>query len=267
MEWGRNVNQSKRIALISGAGRGIGAATAKEMAARGYHVIVNFRSDSGAAAGVVEAIEAAGGTAEAAQADICDAAQVSALVERVRAGHGRIDLLICNANTVDPPFVPLTELSWDAFAGKVTGELAGSFHLTQRVLELMEQQRSGRIVYISSTAADSIGMALAHSVAKAALNTFSRHVAGIAAQYGVTVNTVAFGAVGTDSSAGFSDELRKYFTDRSVVSRLLAPEDAARTVALVADDGFSVASGQLIRVDGGFDVLDQQLHPLTEHFG
>ncbi|MFG2914564.1 SDR family oxidoreductase [Kitasatospora sp. NPDC048298] len=260
------MKQSKRIALISGAGRNIGAATAKELAGRGYHVIVNYRSDAEAAADVVTEIESRGGTAEAAQADVCDADQVGALVERVRADHGRIDLLICNANTVTPPFASFAELSWDAFAAKVNGELAGSFFLTQHALAVMREQRSGRIVYISSTASDTIGMALPHSVAKAALNTFSRHIAGIAAEYGVTVNTVALGAVHTDATAEFSEEFWKYTTDRSVAARPVEPADAARAVALVADDGFAFTSGQVIRVDGGFEVLDQQLHPLAHSF-
>lgn len=260
------MNQSKRIALISGAGRNIGAATAKELADRGYHVIVNYRSDARAAADVVEAIESRGGTAEAAQADVCVGEQVGALVERVRADHGRIDLLICNANTVTPPFAPFAELDWDAFAAKINGELAGSFFLTQRTLAVMREQKSGRIVYISSTASDTIGMALPHSVAKAALNTFSRHIAGIAAQYGVTVNTVSLGAVHTDATSEFSESFWKYTTDRSVVARRVQPEDAARAVALVADDGFGFTSGQVIRVDGGFEVLDQQLHPLADSF-
>ncbi|MFM9441696.1 SDR family oxidoreductase [Streptomyces acidiscabies] len=260
------MNQSKRVALISGAGRNIGAATAEELAGRGYHVVVNYRSDASAAAEVVEAIRARGGTAEAAQADVCAGDQVAALVGRVRADHGRIDLLVCNANTVTPPFVSFAEMDWEAFAAKVNGELAGSFFLTQHTLAVMREQRSGRIIHISSTASDTIGMALPHSVAKAALNTFSRHIAGIAAQYGVTVNTVSLGAVHTDATSEFGETFWKYTTDRSVLARRVEPRDVARTVALVADDGFGIIAGQVIRVDGGFDVLDQQLHPLAENF-
>uniref|UniRef100_A0AAU3H3L6 SDR family oxidoreductase n=1 Tax=Streptomyces sp. NBC_01401 TaxID=2903854 RepID=A0AAU3H3L6_9ACTN len=261
------MSQHKRVALISGASRGIGAATAREFGRRGYHVIVNYRSSADAAKGVVAAIEEEGGSAQAGQADVCDGGQVAALVESVREEHGRIDVLVCNANTVNPSFLPLTELSWDAFAEKVNGELAGVFFLSQRILAVMREQRAGRIVFISSTAADSIGMAVAHSTAKAALNTFGRHVAGIGAQYGVTVNTLAFGAVRTESSGqGFSEGLRTYLTDRSVLNRLVEPEDAARAVALLADDDFGAVAGQLIRLDGGYDTLDQQLHPLTNHF-
>ncbi|MFE9750517.1 SDR family oxidoreductase [Saccharothrix saharensis] len=258
------MTESKRVALISGAGRNIGAATAKELGGRGYHVVVNYRTSGHAAQEVVAAIEAAGGTAEAARADVCDADDVAALMAGVRTRHGRLDLLVCNANTVTPPFVPFAELDWEAFSAKVNGELAGSFFLTRHALDIMRDQRSGRIIYISSTAADAIGATLAHSVAKSALNTFSRHIAGIAARFGVTVNTVAFGAVHTDATAEFSEAFWNYTVERSVVARRVEPEDAARAVALVADDGFGFTSGQVIRVDGGFEVLDRQLHPLVE---
>jgi 3-oxoacyl-[acyl-carrier protein] reductase len=259
------MSQPQPVALISGASRGIGAATAREMGRRGYHVIVNYRRSADAAAIVVKAIESGGGTAQAIQADVCDPEQVAELVDRVRDEHGHIDVLVCNANTVDPPFEPLASLSWEAFAGKVTGELSGAFFLTQRVLAIMRDQRAGRIIYISSTAADAIGSVIAHSTAKAALNTFSRHVAGDAARYGITVNTVALGAVNTDATANvFTDGLRQYLRDRSVFGRLLQPEDAARAIALVADNGFGAATGQLIRIDGGFDVLGQQLDAMGQ---
>ncbi|MFJ7423940.1 SDR family oxidoreductase [Streptomyces uncialis] len=261
------MNQHKRVALISGAGRGIGAATAREFGRRGYHVIVNYRSNIDAARDVVAAIEEDGGSAQAVQADVCDGEQVAALVEGVREEHGHIDVLVCNANTVGPSFQPLAELSWASFAEKVNGELSGVFFLSQRILAVMREQRAGRIIFISSTAADFIGMAVAHSTAKAALNTFSRHVAGIGAQYGVTVNTLAFGAVRTESSGqGFSEGLQGHLTDRSVLNRLVEPEDAARAVATLAGEDFGAVTGQLIRLDGGYDILDQQFHPLTSHF-
>ncbi|MEV4314737.1 SDR family oxidoreductase [Actinocrispum sp. NPDC049592] len=250
------------VALVSGASRGIGAAIARSLAQRAHHVIVNYHRNADAAKQVVADIEAAGGTAQAEQADVCDDASVTALVSRVHAAYGRVDVLVCNANTVPPPFEPLASLPWDAFAGKVVGELAGSYHLTQRVLPIMREQRAGRIIYISSTLADKVGMIAAHSTAKAALNTFSRHVAADAGQYGVTVNTIALGAVNTDATAGFlDDDRRASFAQRSVHGRVLEPEDIGAAVALLADGGFGSVTGQVIRLDAGFDVLSQQLAP------
>ncbi|PZG56381.1 short-chain dehydrogenase [Spongiactinospora gelatinilytica] len=257
----------RQVALISGASRGIGAATAREMARRGYHVVVNYRQDAAAAHRVVGEIETAGGSAEALQADVCDAGQSAEMVRRIHADHGHIDVLICNANTVNPPFEPLLSVPWEAFIGKITGELAGAFFLTRHVLPAMQRRRAGRIVYISSTAADFVGSVAAHSIAKAALNTYSRHVAAQAAQHGIVVNTVAFGTVRTDATAGvLNGDLRKLTEERSVLGRVMDAEDAAKSVATVADDGFGVTVGQVIRVDSGFGVLDHQLHMMTKHF-
>ncbi|GAA4540774.1 SDR family oxidoreductase [Amycolatopsis samaneae] len=254
------MNQSVPVAVVSGASRGVGAATARELGQRGYHVIVNYHSNAEAADGVVKSIEATGGSAEAIQADVREEEQVAAMIDRVTTARGRVDALVCNANTAQPPLEPLLSLPWETFAAKVNSELAGVYFLTQRVLAIMREQRSGRIVYVSSTAADVVGRLAAHSTAKAALNTFSRHVAADAAQYGVTVNTVAPGAVDTDATADvFTDGVRQYLRERSVFGRLLTPEDLARTIALVADDGFGAATGQIIRVDGGYNVLEQQL--------
>jgi 3-oxoacyl-[acyl-carrier protein] reductase len=244
-----------QTALISGAGRGIGAATARELGRRGYHVVVNYLKSEATAAAVVADIVAAGGSAEAVQADVCDADQVAAMVDRL----DRVDVLVCNANTVTPPFVPFEDLPWEAFAGKVNGELAGAYHLTQRVLRTMRAQRSGRIVYVSSTSADKLGVLMAHSIAKSALNLYSQHVAAYAGQFGIAVNTVASGAVLTDATENvFSETFRTYLLERSLFGRLLRPEDLARAIAAYTEPDVAV-SGQVVRADGGFAVLDEQL--------
>jgi 3-oxoacyl-[acyl-carrier protein] reductase len=250
-----NVTFMKQTALISGAGRGIGAATARELGRRGYHVIVNYLSNAEAAALVVKAVEAEGGTAQAVQADVLDPLQVEAMITPLE----RLDVLVGNANTVMPPFEPFATLPWNKFAGKVTGELAGVYHLTQRALAIMREQRGGRIVYVSSTAADKVGAVMAHSIAKSALNTFSRHIAAEAGPYGVAVNTVAAGAVQTDATAQvFSDQLKNYIAGHSLLGRVLRPEDLARAIALTIE--LEAATGQVIRVDGGMDVM-------ADHFG
>src|SRR5690606_25298944 len=104
--------KGKQVALVSGAGRGIGAATARELGRLGYHVIVNYLRDAESARTVAQAI----GAAQPIQADVTDEAQVSALVDRVVAEHGRIDVLVGNANTAAPPFGPLEHVPWAAFA-------------------------------------------------------------------------------------------------------------------------------------------------------
>jgi 3-oxoacyl-[acyl-carrier protein] reductase len=233
------------------------AAIARELARRGHHVIVNYRVNADAARATARAIQSGGGTAVVMAADVCDPVQVQALTDGVTAEYGRIDVLVCNANTVPPPFAPLETLAWPDFIGKVTGELAGAFFVTQRVLEVMRQQGHGQVIYISSTSADYAGGGrISHSTAKSALNTFSRHVAAEAAPYGITVNTIAPGAVRTEALAGLltaerEDRLRR----ASVLGRMLEPHDVAAVAGMLADSAMRALTGTVIRVDGGYDVM------------
>ncbi|MFD8495388.1 SDR family oxidoreductase [Amycolatopsis sp. NPDC059657] len=257
--------EAKMVALVSGSSRGIGAAAARELAARGYHVIVNYLSNSAAAKEVVKAIETDGGSAQDIQADVCDEEQVIRLVEQVKAEHGRIDVLVCNANTVHPPFEQLDTLTWDTFAAKVTGELTAAFFLTQQALKIMRTRRAGRIVYVSSIDADSAAGSVAQSTAKAALNTFSRHVAGHAGLFGITVNTVAPGSVRTEASARVNTpELQQYLAERSLFGRQMEPSDLGHAIAQIADLKFAAATGQVITIDAGMDVVGQQISPVGQ---
>jgi 3-oxoacyl-[acyl-carrier protein] reductase len=245
------------VALVTGAGRGIGSAIARELGRLGYHVIVNYRSDASAARATASAIESGGGTATVVAADVCDPAQVQGLVDETAAGLGRIDVLVCNANTARPPFAPLESLAWQDFIGKVSGELAGAFFVTQRVLEVMRRQGHGRIIYISSTAADYAGEGrISHSTAKSALNTFSRHVAAEAGPHGISVNTIAPGAVRTEALAGvLTAEREARLRGASVLGRMLEPDDIAAMAGLLAGPAGRALTGAVIRVDAGYGVL------------
>jgi 3-oxoacyl-[acyl-carrier protein] reductase len=243
--------------LVTGAGRGLGAAIARELGGRGQHVIVNYHRDATSAGRVVADIEAAGGGATAVRADVTDPAAVDAMVSGVLAEHGRLDAVVVNANTAPPPFAELADLSWAAFSAKVTGELAGAFHITKRVLVAMRTQGGGRIVYLGSTAADYVGGGrLAHGTAKSALATFARHVAAESARDGVGVLTVAPGAVLSESTAGPLDADRAAVLARqSVLGRVLEPHDVAAAVALCLDPALRAATGAVLRLDGGWSVL------------
>ncbi|MCM3882364.1 SDR family NAD(P)-dependent oxidoreductase [Frankia sp. R82] len=244
-------------AIVTGASRGIGAAIAPELARRGYHVIVNYRRDSAAAAGVVAEIRQAGGSATALAADVTDADAVAEMIEAVVADRGRIDALVVNANTAPPPFAPLAELSWPAFAAKVTNELAGAFHITQQAVAAMRSQGAGRLVFLGSTVADYVGGGrLAHGTAKAALATFARHVAAETARDGISVLTVAPGAVRTEATAAVLDPAReKILAENSVLHRVLEPTDVAVAVGLALDLALRPATGSVLRVDAGWSVL------------
>jgi 3-oxoacyl-[acyl-carrier protein] reductase len=257
----------KQVALVSGASRGIGAAVAEELAGLGHHIVVNYLRDAESAERVVKEIIAAGGTAQAAQADVTDEDQAAALVDRVVAEHERLDVLVGNANTAVPPFGPLVHMQWEAFAAKVDGELAGVYHLTRRALPVMARQGGGRIVYVSSTAAELVIGSIAQSVGTAALTAFGRQVAAEAIRDGITVNTVALGAVATDATAAvFDDGIRRHFGDRSVTGRLLEATEVARVIAALAGGAFGAVTGQVVPVDGGYELLSQLLDGLPGQF-
>ncbi|MEU6411243.1 SDR family oxidoreductase [Microbispora sp. NPDC046933] len=245
----------EKVALVTGAGRGIGAATARELATRGYHVIVNYRRDEAAVKAVVDAIEEAGGTAEPVRADVREPRQVEDLIAACR----RLDVLVCNAN-IQPPFAPLELMAWEDFAGKVTGELAAVFHVSKLALARMREERQGRIVYVSSVAAGLVRPGgVAHASAKAALEAFARQVAGEAGPCGITVNIVAPGAVRTDASAGLrTPDVEAALGRRSVLGRMLEPEDVAAVIATVADGGFHAVTGTRVTVDAGHGILLDQ---------
>lgn len=252
--------QDLPVAIVSGAGRGIGASTARLLADGGHHVIVNYLRDSTSAKNVVAAIEADGGSAEEVRADVRDAAQVAELVDRVRRTRGRVDVLVCNANTAHPPFAQLEDLTWETFADKVNSELSGVFHLTRSVLPLMRTRGSGSIVYVSSVDGDACAGSIAQSTAKSALNQFSRHVAAQAGHDGIAVNTVAPGSVRTDASATVNTpEIIRFLAERSVFGRQMEPEEMARVIVAVAGAGFAAVTGQVITADAGMHVLDQQI--------
>ncbi|TDU05941.1 3-oxoacyl-[acyl-carrier protein] reductase [Streptomyces sp. 846.5] len=245
---------TRPTALVTGGSRGIGAATSRELASRGYRVAVNYFSNQEAAEQVVGAIEADGGEAFAVQADVYDPSQAAELLLRA-AVDGRLDLLVCNAGARFTP-TPLLALAWEDFQTKVTNELASVYTLTQHSLAIMGARGQGRIVYVSSSVADgppATGMA-AHGTAKSALNTFARFVAYEAGPLGVNVNVVAPGFVRTGASVGMPQELQKRLAERTPLGRVAEPEDVARVIAMLAGDEAGFVTGAVVTVDGGHGV-------------
>ncbi|WP_030755021.1 SDR family oxidoreductase [Streptomyces sp. NRRL F-5135] len=243
---------TKPTALVTGGSRGIGAATARVLAARGYHVAVNYVSNREAADQVVKLIETDGGEAFAVRADVHDPGQSAELLKR-SATDGRLDVLVCNAGARFTP-TPVRTLAWDDFRTKVTNELASVYTLTQHALALMGARGRGRIVYVSSAAADgppAPGMA-AHGTAKAALNTFARFVAHEAGPLGINVNVVAPGYVRTESSAHMPWEFQRRLMTNTPLGRVAEPEDVARAIAMLVGEEARFVTGEVLTVDGGY---------------
>ena len=242
------IDLTGRIALVTGASRGIGRAIAAKLAAQGATVIAAARGTN--AAGAVEAIVSAGGKAEVATADVGDAAQIAQLVAGTLERHGRIDVLVNNAGiTKDQLMLRMKREDWDAV---IATNLTGAFALTQAVLKPMIRQRSGRIVCISSVVGQGGNAGQAnYAASKAGLIGFAKSVAQEVASRNITVNVVAPGLIETDMTRGITEDARGDWTARIPLQRLGTPDDIAAAVCFLASDEAAYITGQVLAVNGG----------------
>ncbi|MDI5965418.1 SDR family oxidoreductase [Streptomyces sp. SL13] len=241
-----------RTAIVTGSARGIGAAIAKELAGRGLNVVVNHRTSHEAAQALVKEIADLGGTAVAHAADVTDPDAAAALVERAVSEFGGLDVLVCNAN-VGLGMGSVTTVEWSDFAAKVNDELAAVFHPTRAALPHLTARGRGHIVYLSSDAhrGPASPMMLAHSTAKAAMNTYALYVAKDSAPHNITVNVLSAGLVRTESTSGIPQQMWDQMVGRIPVGRASEPEDLARAVGFLTDPATSCLTGQVISLNGG----------------
>lgn len=245
------MTERARVALVTGASRGIGRATAERLAADGFHAVLTYRADADGAAEGVEAIRSRGGSAEAVKADVTSAEEIAALLDRLDAEHEGVDVLVNNAAVLkNGLFALMPAASWDLVLDTALG---GTFRMTKGVIRNMLRRRWGRIVNISSLAAFlGSGGQTNYSAAKGAIVAFTKSLAAEVGPYGVTVNAIAPGFVETEMISFITPELRKDFMTRIPARRFGAPQDIAPFVSFLCTDGASYLTGQTIRIDGGF---------------
>jgi len=248
-------DSTQRVAIVTGAARGIGAAIAMRLAADGLAVAA-LDLEEATAKGTVDAIEAAGGRALAVGADVADAEQVNAAVERVAAGLGGPTVLVNNAGvTRDNLLFKMTEDDWDIVMGV---HLRGSFLMARAVQKHMVDAGGGRIVNLSSTSALGNRGQANYSTAKAGLQGFTKTLAVELGRFGVTANCIAPGFIVSDmtraTAARIGQEWDTYVTARSAqipVARAGQVEDIAHAVSFFVSEGAGFVSGQVLYVAGG----------------
>jgi 3-oxoacyl-[acyl-carrier protein] reductase len=238
----------QRVAIVTGASRGIGRAIALALAAEGANVVVNYATSSAAAQEVVAAITDAGGTAVALQADVSKLEQVDSLLSQTIEKFGRVDVLVNNAGiTRDTLLLRMKPEDWQAV---IDLNLTGVFLCTRAVSKVMLKQKSGRIINIASVAGQMGNPGQAnYSAAKAGVIGFTKTVAKELASRGITVNAVAPGFIATDMTTDLkSEEILKYIP----LGRYGEPEEVAGLVRfLAADAAAAYITGQVFNVDGG----------------
>lgn len=239
-----------RVAVITGASRGIGKACACKLAAEGVTVVINYSSSSAAAEEVVSEIAANGGSAKAYKCDVSDSQAVEKMFADIIKEFGRIDILINNAGiTRDNLSMLMTEEDFDAV---LSTNLKGAFNCIRACLPKMIRSRYGRIINISSISGlhGNPGQAN-YSAAKAGLIGLTKSVAKEVGKRGITVNAIAPGFIETDMVKGLDEEFKKQFANEIPLKRFGKPEEVADIVAFFASEKASYTTGSVINIDGG----------------
>ena len=239
-----------KVALITGAGKGIGAAIAKEMAAQGATVIINYSHSEAAAENVKKEIEEAGGRVEICGCDVSDYESVKKMVSDVIAQHKRIDILVNNAGIVkDTLLMRMAETDFDQV---VDINLKGAFNCIQNVTRQMMKQRYGRIINLSSVVGifGNAGQ-VNYAASKAGIIGMTKSAARELGSRGITVNAIAPGFIQTDMTDTLSEDMKKQMLEAISLGSFGKVEDIAYTAAFLASDRARYITGQVIQVDGG----------------
>lgn len=248
-------DQVRRVAVVTGAARGIGRGIAERLAARGDRVVINYLTSKEAAEEAVEAITTAGGEAIAVGADVREAEGAQALVAAAVEAYGRVDALVCNAN-VGLAQGSVAEIPWETFSTKVNDELAAAFHPTRAVWQLMKDQGYGRIVYLAAEASKGpVGAdVVAHAAAKSALISYAKFAAREGAPNGVVANVVSPGLTRTDAVGEAPPDWFSAFEKRIPAGRAAEPQDVAALVAFFTSEEAGYIAGTVVSVNGGSDM-------------
>jgi 3-oxoacyl-[acyl-carrier protein] reductase len=239
------------VALVTGGSRGIGRAICRSLAARGVHVVINYRQDDDAAAALAAELHAAGHHASCSRADVADPEAVRAMFAQIRAQQGRLDLLINSAGILHEGLFLFTPL--DRFWQVMQVNLGGVVHCCRAAIPMLGRHKRGRIINLASIAAlhQSAGLA-AYAASKAGVLALTGVLARELAAAGIRVNAVAPGLVETDMVAAMADpSARERAVQGQPVRRLGRPEEVANLVTYLALDAPDYLTGETLRLDGG----------------
>ncbi|MFL0248629.1 3-oxoacyl-[acyl-carrier-protein] reductase [Candidatus Clostridium stratigraminis] len=239
-----------KVAVVTGAGRGIGKAIALRLAAEGASIVVNYRSSEKEAKDLVTEIREKGGSAECVQGDVSILPDAERVIKFAAEKFGRLDILVNNAGiTRDTLLLRMKEEDFDKV---LQVNLKGVFNCTKYASAIMLKQKSGRIINISSVVGliGNAGQAN-YAAAKAGIIGFTKSIAKEIGARGITVNAIAPGFITTDMTEVLSDKVKEKLIESIPLKKLGSPEDIANCTAFLVSDNASYITGQVINVDGG----------------
>jgi 3-oxoacyl-[acyl-carrier protein] reductase len=242
-----------QVALVTGGSRGIGRAIVKALAREGAKVGFVYRGNQTASDSLVQEVAQAGGTALGLQGDVANPETAPACVEKLEKDWGRLDILVNNAGIIrDDLFIRMEPEAWDSV---LQTNLGGVYHFCRAVAYTLMKQRHGRIINISSVAAEYVNQGQAnYAASKGAINALTRALAIELASRNVTVNAVAPGFIETDMSEAVRNKAGDLIKKFIPMRRLGQPEDIARVVAFLASAESAYITGQVIVADGGLSL-------------
>ena len=247
-----------QVVLVTGGGRGIGAAIARGCAREGALVVVNYLRDHPAAQAVAEECRALGGEGWAMPCDVGDAQAVQAMVQQIERETGRLDVVVNNAlrpYRFDPEARDrFWELSWSHYQSQIDGAVRSCFQVCQAALPLMRKRTRGSIINITSDLVERPSVPYHdYTTAKSALVGFSRNLAAELGPLGIRVNCVAPGLVfPTDGARATRDEVRELIASQTPLRRVATPQDVVGPVLFLASEWGRFVTGQVVVVDGGW---------------
>jgi len=241
-----------RVAVITGASRGIGAATARVLGEQGFRVVVNYRSSAEEADEVVAAINAAGGESTAIRADVTVPDDVATMFDETEQRWGRVDVLVHNA-LIPYAITSFADLTWEQLGGKLDRELHAAFLVTKAVVPGMTSRGYGRLLYLTAEPSRHPRNGMINlGVAKAAMNQFVRYIALELAPHGITANLVAPATVhGTTMNQKLTPEELRALGAAAPMGRLVTPDEVAKTLAFLASEDSGFTTGHYLPIDGG----------------
>jgi 3-oxoacyl-[acyl-carrier protein] reductase len=245
------INFKGKVALITGASRGIGSACSMTLAQYGCNIALNYKSNEEAANTVSEKIRLLGSIAKLYRADVADTDEIQSMVDSIINDFGRIDILINSAGISE--IISIHDIKQDNWDDMMNINLRGTFFCCQRVLKYMEKQRSGRIVNLASTAGQMGGFIVGvnYSASKAGVIGMTKSIAKYAICFGITVNCVAPGLIETDMVSTYPPEQVASLVSSIPIGRMGTPQEVANGIAFLASDAASYITGTTLYINGG----------------